>query len=65
MDSTDIADAFYNLNLPEVLRRNFAMPLKVLSGQEMGSPWLAELPKGWSHALYWSQEARPRSATER
>ena len=73
----DIADAFYQMGLPAVLRRFFALrEISVTSlvseGVEVPShlgkgkvrPVLTVLPMGWAHALAFCQEVHERALEE-
>ena len=59
----DLRNAFYQIELPECLRKFFALPAvpaHVLGlrhlGAQMVHPLLKVLPMGWTHALWWCQE---------
>ena len=59
----DLRNAFYQIELPECLRKYFALPAvpaHVLGLRHLGSqmvhPLLQVLPMGWTHALWWCQE---------
>ena len=64
----DTENAFYAISLPKALRKYFCFqPLaarhlglaewagRAVSPQQLVWPWMAALPMGWSHALYFCQ----------
>ena len=74
--SADIADAFYNMEMPAAWRGSFALPplsagrrgIELLGGLPLSRdtvvwPRMAVLPTGWSHALFFCQRVCERTAT--